>query len=57
VVGAEVRRLVESDGIVHGVRYQASGGWLVRLLFRLPLLRDLPARMVAYGLWRVHVEG
>ncbi len=32
-------------------------GWAIRLLFRLPLLRDLPARMVAYGLWRVHVEG
>ncbi len=32
-------------------------GWLVRLLYRLPLLRDLPGRMVAYGLWRVHVDG
>jgi 2-polyprenyl-6-methoxyphenol hydroxylase-like FAD-dependent oxidoreductase len=31
-------------------------GW-VRLLFRIPGVRRLPARMVAFGLWRVHVEG
>jgi 2-polyprenyl-6-methoxyphenol hydroxylase-like FAD-dependent oxidoreductase len=38
-------------------RFRPKIGWLIRLLFRLPLLRDLPGRMVAYGLWRVHVEG
>jgi 2-polyprenyl-6-methoxyphenol hydroxylase-like FAD-dependent oxidoreductase len=29
-------------------------GW-VRFLMRLPLLRDLPGRIIAFGLWRVHV--
>ena len=29
----------------------------VRLLLRVPLVRDIPARIVAYGLWPVHVEG
>jgi 2-polyprenyl-6-methoxyphenol hydroxylase-like FAD-dependent oxidoreductase len=28
-----------------------------RLLFRIPFVRDAAARMVAFGLWRVHVEG
>jgi hypothetical protein len=28
----------------------------VRLLFRIPFLRDLPARFVAFGVWRVHVK-
>jgi 2-polyprenyl-6-methoxyphenol hydroxylase-like FAD-dependent oxidoreductase len=31
-------------------------GW-VRLLFRVPGLRSLPARLVAFGIWRVRVEG
>ncbi len=31
--------------------------WLLRLLFRLPILRDLPTRLVGIGLWRVHVRG
>ena len=26
-----------------------------RVFFRIPLLRDLPARMIAFGLWRVRV--
>ena len=30
-------------------------GW-VRFLMRLPLLRDLPGRIIAFGLWRVHVK-
>jgi 2-polyprenyl-6-methoxyphenol hydroxylase-like FAD-dependent oxidoreductase len=30
-------------------------GW-VRFLMRLPLLRDLPGRVIAFGLWRVHVK-
>jgi len=29
---------------------------LLRLLLGLPILRDLPGRMVAFGLWRVRVE-
>jgi hypothetical protein len=29
----------------------------VRFLLRLPLLRALPGRGVAFGLWRVKVEG
>jgi 2-polyprenyl-6-methoxyphenol hydroxylase-like FAD-dependent oxidoreductase len=29
---------------------------LARMLFGLPLLRDLPARFVAYGMWPVRVE-
>ncbi len=28
----------------------------LRLLFRVPVLRDLPARIVAFGLWPVHVR-
>jgi 2-polyprenyl-6-methoxyphenol hydroxylase-like FAD-dependent oxidoreductase len=28
----------------------------VRLLFRVPLVRALPARMIAFGIWRVHVK-
>jgi 2-polyprenyl-6-methoxyphenol hydroxylase-like FAD-dependent oxidoreductase len=31
--------------------------WLVRLLFRIPILRDLPTRLAGIGLWRVHVRG
>jgi 2-polyprenyl-6-methoxyphenol hydroxylase-like FAD-dependent oxidoreductase len=31
--------------------------WLLRLLLRLPLLRDLLARLVAFGFWKVRVEG
>ena len=30
---------------------------LIRLLLRVPLLRDLPARMIAFGIRRVRVEG
>jgi 2-polyprenyl-6-methoxyphenol hydroxylase-like FAD-dependent oxidoreductase len=30
--------------------------WLVRLMLRLPWVRDLPARAVAFGLWREHVK-
>jgi 2-polyprenyl-6-methoxyphenol hydroxylase-like FAD-dependent oxidoreductase len=30
---------------------------LMRLLLKLPFLRDLPGRMIAFGLRRVHVEG
>lgn len=30
--------------------------WPVRLLFRLPWVRDLPTRTVALGLWREHVQ-
>ncbi len=29
---------------------------LVRWFFRVPLLRDLPARLMAFGIWRVHVK-
>jgi 2-polyprenyl-6-methoxyphenol hydroxylase-like FAD-dependent oxidoreductase len=28
----------------------------LRLLFRVPVLRDLPARIVAFGVWPVHVK-
>lgn len=30
--------------------------WIVRAFFRAPVIRDLPARLVAFGLFRVHVE-
>jgi 2-polyprenyl-6-methoxyphenol hydroxylase-like FAD-dependent oxidoreductase len=30
--------------------------WLLRLLVRLPILRDIPPRMVAFGIGRPHVE-
>lgn len=30
--------------------------FVLRLLFRFPLLRDFPARLVALGLWRVRVK-
>jgi len=30
--------------------------WYVRLLARVPILRDLPPRLIAFGLWRVHVK-
>jgi hypothetical protein len=29
---------------------------VVRLLARMPILRDIPPRMVAFGIWRPHVE-
>ncbi len=29
---------------------------LLRLLLRVPILRDLPARIIAFGLWPVHVR-
>jgi 2-polyprenyl-6-methoxyphenol hydroxylase-like FAD-dependent oxidoreductase len=29
--------------------------WLVRLLFRIPVVRDLPTRLFGFG-WRVHVK-
>ena len=29
---------------------------LLRLLLRIPFLRDLPARLVAFGVWPVHVK-
>ena len=29
---------------------------LVLLLLRLPIIRDLPARIIAFGIWPVHVE-
>jgi 2-polyprenyl-6-methoxyphenol hydroxylase-like FAD-dependent oxidoreductase len=29
---------------------------LLRLLLRVPVLRDLPARLIAYGAWPVRVE-
>lgn len=28
----------------------------VRLFFRIPILRDLPARVIAFGLWRVRLK-
>lgn len=31
--------------------------WYVRLFTRIPLLRDLPPRLVAFGVRRVHVRG
>ncbi len=30
--------------------------WYVRFFFRVPVVRDLPARVVALGFWRVHVR-
>jgi 2-polyprenyl-6-methoxyphenol hydroxylase-like FAD-dependent oxidoreductase len=30
--------------------------WFVRLLFRIPVVRDIPTRLLGMGLWRVHVE-
>jgi 2-polyprenyl-6-methoxyphenol hydroxylase-like FAD-dependent oxidoreductase len=30
--------------------------WFVRLFARVPILRDLPARLIAFGIWRVHVR-
>ena len=29
--------------------------WQFRLFFRIPILRDLPARMIAFGIRRVHL--
>jgi 2-polyprenyl-6-methoxyphenol hydroxylase-like FAD-dependent oxidoreductase len=30
--------------------------WYVRLFFKIPFLRDLPAKMVAFGINRAHLE-
>jgi hypothetical protein len=30
--------------------------WYVRLLARVPIVRDVPARLMAFGIKRVHVE-
>jgi 2-polyprenyl-6-methoxyphenol hydroxylase-like FAD-dependent oxidoreductase len=49
VMGANVQRMVEEDGVVRGVGYRAADGWHeVRAV--------LMARMLAFGLWRVHVQ-
>jgi 2-polyprenyl-6-methoxyphenol hydroxylase-like FAD-dependent oxidoreductase len=34
---------------------QLTVPWAVRALFRIPVLRDLPARLLAFGIWPVHV--
>lgn len=30
--------------------------WFVRVFFRIPIVRDLPARVIGFGIWRVRVE-
>jgi hypothetical protein len=30
--------------------------WFVRLLFRTPVLRDIPARMLGFGIRPAHVQ-
>ena len=30
--------------------------WFVRLVFRIPVVRDVPARMMAFGIGRAHVR-
>ena len=30
--------------------------WFVRVFFRIPILRDIPARMLAFGVRRVRLE-
>jgi hypothetical protein len=30
--------------------------WMVRLFFKIPILRDLPARVLAFGVKRVRLE-
>jgi hypothetical protein len=30
--------------------------WIVRLLVRIPILRDLPTRLISFGPRRVHLE-
>jgi hypothetical protein len=30
--------------------------WYARLFFRIPVLRDLPARVIGFGFKRVHVQ-
>src|SRR5205807_4994464 len=49
VMGANVRELVESEGIVRGVRYQAKDGWheVRALWFRLPKRAGDPEGIVA----------
>jgi hypothetical protein len=28
----------------------------VRWFFRIPILRDFPARLIAFGIWRVRIQ-
>jgi hypothetical protein len=30
--------------------------WLMRAFFRIPVLRDIPARLLAFGVKRVHLQ-
>jgi hypothetical protein len=30
--------------------------WMLRLFFRIPILRDIPARLLAFGVRRVRLE-
>jgi hypothetical protein len=41
----------------HQDRPRLSIPWLVRVVLRLPLLRALPTRLVAFGPWKVPVKG
>ena len=47
------KRLIAS---VLAAQQTAKIPWLARVLVKIPLLRDLPARMIAYGPRRVHLR-
>jgi 2-polyprenyl-6-methoxyphenol hydroxylase-like FAD-dependent oxidoreductase len=53
VQGLAQRRIVAT--VLRSRQALRVPGW-VRFLMRLPLLRDLPGRVIAFGLWRVHVK-
>ena len=46
------QRLVVADALHADEQFELSR--LLRLLLRTPILRDLPARLIAYGAWPVH---
>jgi 2-polyprenyl-6-methoxyphenol hydroxylase-like FAD-dependent oxidoreductase len=54
IAGGFLQRVI--PGRLAGARMPLQIPWLVRLLFGLPVVRDLPTRLLGMGLWRVHVE-
>jgi len=54
VFQTQVQKQVVTRALQSGSNFRVP--FVLRMLFRFPLLRDFPARLVALGLWRVRVK-
>ncbi|MGB0037126.1 MAG: FAD-dependent oxidoreductase [Candidatus Acidiferrales bacterium] len=54
VVQTQIQKTIIAGALRSQQRMQIP--WIVRLFFSIPYLRNIPARIMAYGLVRVHVE-